>query len=199
MTLAFATAAPACRAGDDSMREIISTRMGVSVTDDFTHTFGIRGVLVLDAPDGSVGRRGGLKPGDLMLFFDGRPVRGVGDLAPQLVALDDGGRVRVEVYRRGRIQSLTLNLAPAREVIIVRDVDGRRIVIPHEDVKKLRNGRVAAEGSEPDLGDVLRDVGRMVGRTIGRAIGRTIDDPADSTAGMVEVDMHHGIPDLGWQ
>jgi hypothetical protein len=198
MALAFATAAPACRAGDDSMREIISNRMGVSVTDDFSHTFGIRGVLVLDAPNGSVGRRGGLKSGDLMLFFDGRPIRGIGDLAPQLVALDEGGRVGVEVYRRGRIQSLTLNLEPARAVIIVRDGDVRRIVIPHEDVKKLRNVRVAAD-SEPDLGDVLRDVGRMVGRTIERAIGRTTDDPADSTAGMVEVDMHHGIPDLGWQ
>ena len=201
VTLALATAAPASRADDaDRMREIIASRLGVTVTDDFARTFGIRGVLVLDAPDGSIGRRSGIKPGDLVLFFDGRPIRSTADLAPQLVALDEGGRVRTEVYRRGRIHSLTLKLEPAREVRIVRDVDRRRIVIPSEDVKKLRRGgRVAADGSDPaDLGDVLRDVGRVVGRTIGRAIGR-VEEAPDSSTDVIEIDMRHGIPDLGWQ
>jgi hypothetical protein len=201
VALALATAAPASRADDaDRAREIISSRLGVTVTDDFGRTFGIRGVLVLDAPDGSVGRRSGMKPGDLVLFFDGRPVRGTTDLAPQLVALDEGGRVRAEVYRRGRIQSLTLKLEPAREVRIIRDVERQRIVIPHEDVKRVRRGgRVATDGSDPaDLGDVLRDVGRVVGRTIGRAIGR-VEEAPDSSSGIVEIDMRHGIPDLGWQ
>jgi hypothetical protein len=199
VTLALATAAPASRADDtDRMREIISSRLGVTVTDDFARTFGIRGVLVLDAPDGSIGRRSGMKPGDLMLFFDGRPIRNSSDLAPQLVALDEGGRVRTEVYRRDRMHTLTVKLEPARRVRVERDVDRRRIVT--EDVKKLRRGgRVAADGSDPaDLGEVLRDVGRVVGRTIGRAIGR-VEEAPDSSAHVIEIDMRHGIPDLGWQ
>jgi len=140
-----------------------------------------------------------MKAGDLILYFDGRPVRHSADLAPQLVLFDDGGPVRVEVYRRGRIQSLTLKLEPAREVRVIRDVDRRRIVIPYEEVKKVRRGgRVATDGSDPaDLGDVLRDVGREIGRTIGRAIGR-VDETPDSSSGVVEIDMRHGIPDLGW-
>ena len=170
------------------------------MTDDFAGTFGIHGVLILDAPEGSVARRSGMKAGDLILYFDGRPVRHSADLATQLVLLDDGGRVRTEVYRRGRIQSLTLKLEPAREVRVIREVDRQRIVIPHEDVKKLRRGgRVVTDGSDPaDLGDVLRDVGRVVGRTIGRAIGRVEETP-DSSSDAIEIDMRHGIPDLGWQ
>ena len=201
VTLALATAAPAVSADDaDRAREIVSARLGVPVTDDFAGTFGIRGVLILDAPDGSVARRSGMKAGDLILYFDGRPVRHSADLAPQLAALDEGGRVRVEIYRRGRIQTLTLKLEPAREVRIVRDVERRRIVIPSEEVKKLRRGgRVVTDGSDPaDLGDVLRDVGRVVGRTIGRAIGRVEETP-DSSSDAVEIDMRHGIPHLGWQ
>lgn len=199
VALAFATAAPASRA--DDARQIVSARLGVPVTDDFAGTFGIRGVLILDAPGGTVARRSGMKAGDLILYFDGRPVRHSADLAPQLVALDDGGRVRVEVYRRGRIQSLTVKLDPAREVRVIRDGDRQRIVIPHEDVKKLRRGgRVATDGSDPaDLGDVLRDVGRMVGRTIGRAIGREDGATPDSTETLVETDLRHGLPNLGWQ
>ena len=201
VALALATAAPAGRADDaDRMRQIVSARLGVPVTDDFAGTFGIRGVLILDAPEGSVARRSGMKAGDLILYFDGRPVRHSADLAPQLALLDNGGRVRTEVYRRGRIQSLTLKLEPAREVRVIREVDRQRIVIPHEDVKKLRRGgRVATDGSDPaDLGEVLRDVVGVVGRTIGRAIGR-VDETADSTSEVIEIDMRHGIPDLGWQ
>jgi serine protease Do len=201
VALALATATPASRADDaDRAREIVSARLGVPVTDDFAGTFGIRGVLILDAPEGSVARRSGMKAGDLILYFDGRPVRHSADLATQLVVLDDGGRVRTEVYRRGRIQSLTLKLEPAHEVRVIREVDRQRIVIPHEDVKKLRRGgRVVTDGSDPaDLGDVLRDVGRVVGRTIGRAIGR-VEESADSTSEVIEIDMRHGIPDLGWQ
>ena len=127
VALAFATATPACHADDvDHVRQIVSTRLGAPVTDDFAGAFGIRGVLLLDAPGGSVARRSGMKAGDLILYFDGRPVHHSGDLAPQLVALDDGGRVRIEVYRRGRIQSLTLKLDPAREVRVIRDV-GRMV------------------------------------------------------------------------
>jgi len=182
------------------MRQIVSARLGVPVTDDFAGTFGIRGVLILDTPEGSVARRSGMKAGDLILYFDGRPVRHSADLATQLALLDNGGRVRTEVYRRGRIQSLTLKLEPAREVRVIREVDRQRIVIPHEDVKKLRRGgRVATDGSDPaDLGEVLRDVVGVVGRTIGRAIGR-VDETADSTSEVIEIDMRHGIPDLGWQ
>jgi serine protease Do len=201
VALALATAAPAGRADDaDRMRQIVSARLGAPVTDDFAGTFGIRGVLILDAPDGSVARRSGMKAGDLILYFDGRPVRHSADLAPQLALLDNGGRVGVDVYRHGRIQSLTLKLEPAREVRIIREVDRQRIVIPHEDVKKLRRGgRVATDGSDPaDLGEVLRDVVGVVGRTIGRAIGR-VDEAADSTSEVIEIDMRHGIPDLGWQ
>ena len=199
--LALATAAPAICADDaDRAREIVSARLGVPLTDDFAGTFGIRGVLILDAPDGSAARRSGMKAGDLILYFDGRPVRRSTDLAPQLALLDEGGRVRIEVYRRGRIQSLTLKLEPVREVRIIRDVERRRIVIPSEEVKKLRRaGRVATDGSDPaDLGDVLRDVGRVVGRTIGRAIGR-VEEAPDSSGDVLEIDMRHGIPDLGWQ
>jgi membrane-associated protease RseP (regulator of RpoE activity) len=200
VTLALATAAPAvCSDDADRMRQIVSARLGAPVTDDFAGTFGIRGVVILDAPGGSVARRSGMKAGDLILYFDGRPVRHSADLAPQLALFDDGGRVRIEVYRRGRIQSLTLKLEPAREVRVIRDVDRQRIVIPHEEVKKVRRGgRVATDGSDPaDLGDVLRDVGREIGRTIGRAIGR-VDETPDSSSGVVEIDMRHGIPDLGW-
>lgn len=204
VALAFATATPACHADEvDHLRQIVATRLGAPVTDDFAGAFGIRGVLLLDAPDGSVARRSGLKPGDLILYFDGRPVRHSGDLAPQLVALDEGGRVAVDVYRRGRIESLTLKLDPAREVRVLRDVDRQRIVIPHDEVKKVKRVvRTSADASDPaDLGDVLRDVGRMVGRTIGRAIGRPADDvtPADSAEALVETDMRHGLPNLGWQ
>ena len=61
-----------------------------------------RGALVASVADGSPSDKGGIKPGDIILEFDGKPIREMGEL-PKIVAQTDvGKKVNVKIWRNKR-------------------------------------------------------------------------------------------------
>lgn len=56
-------------------------------------------VTIMDLPEGSVSRKAGIKAGDILLSFDGAPVRDVADIKIALFYKKHGDTVRVKVLR----------------------------------------------------------------------------------------------------
>jgi S1-C subfamily serine protease len=65
-----------------------------------------RGIEVLTIVDGSPASRAGLRPEDLILGVDGSPVTNVGDLQRLMTGDRIGRTVPVEVFRRGRVETV---------------------------------------------------------------------------------------------
>ena len=61
-----------------------------------------RGALVASVAEGSPSDKGGIKPGDIILEFDGKPIKEMGEL-PKIVAQTDvGKKVDVKIWRNKR-------------------------------------------------------------------------------------------------
>jgi len=61
-----------------------------------------RGALVASVAEGSPSDKGGIKPGDIILEFDGKPIKEMGEL-PKIVAQTDVGKnVNVKIWRNKR-------------------------------------------------------------------------------------------------
>jgi S1-C subfamily serine protease len=99
--------------------------MGIQVDDDasrlVTKELGVQGVLVLKVTPGSAAHRAGLRetrvtrdgdiiPGDVIQSVGGEPVTDVGELLDVLDRHEVGDRVKVSLYRDGRIGEVELAL-----------------------------------------------------------------------------------------
>ncbi len=69
-----------------------------------------RGVLALGVEEGGPAERAGLREGDLIVGFNGEPVRGVDDLHRLLTDFEPGTRYRAEILRDGA--RLELDVVP---------------------------------------------------------------------------------------
>jgi len=67
-----------------------------------------RGIEILTVVAGSPAAAAGLRPEDLLLGVDGRPVANVGDLQRLMTGDRIGRPVGVEVFRRGTVQSVSV-------------------------------------------------------------------------------------------
>jgi S1-C subfamily serine protease len=74
-----------------------------------------RGIEVLTVVAGSPAADAGLRPEDLLLGVDGTPVTNVGDLQRLMTGDRIGRPVGMEVFRRGRVQSLQVVPVELRE------------------------------------------------------------------------------------
>lgn len=75
------------------------------------------GVLVRSARRGLPAADGGLRPGDLIVEFDGKRVTQYTELFPLLSAMDPGDRVALVVDRRGREVSLEITMGDRAELL----------------------------------------------------------------------------------
>jgi S1-C subfamily serine protease len=66
------------------------------------------GALIADVVPAGPAARAGLRPGDVVVSVDGRPVREGRDLLRAVLRHDIGARVRLEVIRNGQRQSIVL-------------------------------------------------------------------------------------------
>ena len=71
---------------------------------------GKSGVLVTSVDADSPAAKGGLKAGDVLLKFDGKPIEGAGALGAAVRAAADGKPVTVTVQRDGRPLDLSVTL-----------------------------------------------------------------------------------------
>ena len=107
-------------------------KLGVVVQEvnaTLAESFGLdrpRGALVASVEPGSAGEKGGLKVGDIILSYDGKPIERSSDL-PMLVGdTKPGQRASMEVWRKGG--KTTLAVAPAAaeaEAVAASDDEGR--------------------------------------------------------------------------
>jgi len=67
-----------------------------------------RGIEILTVVAGSPADRGGLRPEDLLLGVDGNGVTNVGDLQRLMTGERIGRQVGVEVFRRGKVQTVAV-------------------------------------------------------------------------------------------
>src|SRR5690606_37023877 len=91
-------------------------RIGVTVqelTPQLAQSFGLkdaRGALVSSVDDGGPAAKGGLKAGDVIVAFDGKPVEGSGELPLLVARTKPGSEVKLKVLRDGAEKSLELEV-----------------------------------------------------------------------------------------
>jgi S1-C subfamily serine protease len=89
----------------------------VAVHRRFVRAFGLpseMGMRVLSVDSGGPAAAGGLREGDLVVTFDGRPVTGLDDLHRRLTEERIGHPVSLTVLRYGRVHDLTVTPKEAR-------------------------------------------------------------------------------------
>jgi len=119
----------------DQLREFGETRRGwlgvriQSVTDDLAESLGLKdskGALVADLTETGPAEKAGMKPGDVIVEFDGQPVNKLSDL-PRIVARAPVGKqVDVVVIRKGDKKHIGVTLG--------RLEDGEKLI-----AKKVKN------------------------------------------------------------
>ena len=73
------------------------------------------GALVADVVAGSPAEKAGLKPGDVVRSYDGKPVREARDLSRAVADTANGSRASIEVLRDGKRLDLTVRIAKLDE------------------------------------------------------------------------------------
>jgi len=105
-------AAPAAAAATAAPRSL-GVRIG-SVTETVAQATGLpsaRGAWIVEVIDGSVAMQAGIKPMDVLLEIDGRPVGGPQDVPPLVAGLRAGVPVPAQIWRDRRMQRLSLLFA----------------------------------------------------------------------------------------
>ncbi len=93
------------------------TFLGVQLTeltDELRTHFGApegQGVMVAKVVEGSPAALAGVRVGDVVTAVDGEAVRGSGSLGRLIRGRDEGETVALEVYRDGRVETLSPTLA----------------------------------------------------------------------------------------
>ncbi len=103
------------------------------------------GVMVSRVADGSPAATADLRAGDILTAVDGKPIGSASRLAREIAARDEGDLVNLEVWRKGRLLSVSATLAARpRPQLDIRpflwhgegDGHGNRLLIPGEDFEE---------------------------------------------------------------
>jgi len=91
-------------------------RVGVSiqeVSQSLAQSFGLdrpRGALVAQVEDGGPAAKAGLKPGDVLLSVNGRPIERSAEVPPLVAAVKPGSKATFEVWRDGSKRKLDVTV-----------------------------------------------------------------------------------------
>jgi serine protease Do len=75
------------------------------------------GVLVRDVPPGYPAAEGGLRPGDVIIGFDGESVGDYTQLFPLLSKMEPGDQVEILVSRRGQIETVVVTMGDRAKLL----------------------------------------------------------------------------------
>jgi serine protease Do len=85
----------------------------IPLSEDLARTYGrtdAKGAAITDVTDDSPAEDAGLKPGDVVIGVDGRPVNDNNDLSRYIASKAPGETVRLQVVRDGREQAISVKL-----------------------------------------------------------------------------------------
>jgi len=107
--------------------KVIRGWLGVYIEDvspDLAQKFGVKhGVLVTKVMPNSPAEKGGLKSGDIIVEFNGEPVKNVTDLQLKVINTPPGEKVKVTVIRDGKRKVLTVKIGQMPGGTSVASVD----------------------------------------------------------------------------
>lgn len=96
--------------------KIVRGWLGVAIQDlneDLAKAFGLsemKGALVADVQIGSPADKAGLKRGDVIVSFRGKPIQSTHDLSRTVATTDPGTKATIEIIRKGKKQTLTIEI-----------------------------------------------------------------------------------------
>jgi len=97
-----------------------------TVTDEIAETLGLKkaeGALVASVIKGSPADKAAIKPGDVILTFDGKKIEGMRSL-PRIVAETEvGKKAKVSVWRNGQMQNLSVGVGELEDEVKVASRD----------------------------------------------------------------------------
>jgi serine protease Do len=153
------------------------------VTPDIADSLGLKaaeGALVAQAQADSPAAEGGINAGDVITAVDGQPVKDAHELAMKIGAMPSGSSVKIDIWRNGKDQTLTLILGelPNNRIANTGTEDhwtsGNAVarlglsVAPAKEVDGAGEEGVVVTDVDPDgsaadhgleVGDVILDVG----------------------------------------
>jgi serine protease Do len=101
--------------------KVMRGRIGVQVqelTAELASSFGlneVRGALVGIVEENSPAEKAGIRPGDVILSFDGKPVLTSADLARMVASSRPGTTVVLQLWRKGAVSSVNVKIAQVAE------------------------------------------------------------------------------------
>ncbi len=134
--IGFSVPANTARGVVDQLWKYGETRRGwlgvkvQTVTDDLAESIGLdkpRGALVADVTEGSPGKAAGVEPGDVIVEFNGKPIREMKELPRAVAETEIGKEVTLKALRKGKEVEL--------KVAIGRLEDGEKQVAQEEASK----------------------------------------------------------------
>ena len=105
-------------------------RIGVGIQDlnsSLAQSFGLerpQGALVSTVESGGPAEKAGLKPGDVILSYNGKPIDNSNQLPPLVAATKPGSKAAMEVWRSGKKQTLNIAVGELKEEKMARGKGG---------------------------------------------------------------------------
>jgi serine protease Do len=154
------------------------------VTEEIADTLGMerpQGALVTAVTAGGPAEGGGVRQGDVILSFDGRPIEGMRELPRTVAGTEIGRRVSVEVLRAGRRSAVEVVVGSLDEQAVAAAVPGRPEP-PAEVAPGLGSGSsgppVAGVEGEGEEGTASRTLGLALSE-LDEGMREAFDIPAD--------------------
>ncbi len=134
------------------------------VNADLAESFGLdrpRGALIAEVLEDGPAAKSGLQVSDVILKFNGRAVENSSDLPRMVGMTKPGSKVPVEVWRKGKLQSLSVALG---------ELPGEVKVSSKEMKSYSRGGLVLSELNADQLDELKLDHGLLVEEATGDAV-----------------------------
>ena len=101
-------------------------RIGIGIQDlnsSLAQSFGLerpQGALVSTVESGGPAEKAGVKPGDVILSYNGKPIDNSNQLPPLVAATKPGSKATIEVWRDGKKQTLNVAVVELKEDQVAR-------------------------------------------------------------------------------
>jgi pimeloyl-ACP methyl ester carboxylesterase len=110
LLLAFVTVAGAFAGPNDPLPR--KSWFGAQINTTPVEAAGAKGIAVIAVIPGSTAEAAGIKPQDVVLTIDGKPIEASAAISQALAAVPAGGKVKIEVVRDGKRQTLEAAAKP---------------------------------------------------------------------------------------